>query len=473
MCLNQCGSIRKSPRARLVANVFVCTSVLGILSGAEAQVESPTTAEPPLLAQPSNSPEISVEPPLLTQPNSSAVPATAAVEINPPTELNVSTTEGTGGVGYSTQPRRFHYALNFAARGVYDDNVNLNDSDRESDFYFAIEPSLTVGLGDIEAKDENYVRLDYSPSLLLFTEHSENDALQHLIRLEGHHRFRRLDLTLAQEVQILDGTDIDTVTNATAPGSHANVDVSGRSRVNIYNTQLNASYELTGKTSLSAAINSNITDYAHLISSEVISGNLFINYNYSEKIVLGLGGTVGYDFVEDPNPDQRFEQANARVSYQATGKLSLSASGGAEFRQFEGSARDQYISPVFEISGAYQPFNGTTLSLAISRRILNSAVLARQDFASTNVSVGARQRLFQRAYLSLNVGYQNSDYFSVVSSVNANRSDDYYFIEPALDVTVTRFWTIGGYYLHRQDESSDDTFSFSDNQVGLRTVLTF
>jgi Putative beta-barrel porin 2 len=472
MRLNHHGWTSKSRRLRLVGNVFLCTSVLGILSSAKAQSEADMAVEPPLLAQPSSLPEIPVEPPLLIQPTSSAVPPTPAVEINP-REPIVQTSEVTGAAQYSSQPRRFHYGMQLGVRGVYDDNINLSEDDGESDFYFAIEPSLTLGLGDIENKDENYLRLDYSPSLLLFSDHSENDALQHLIRLEGHYRFRRLDLTFAEEIQILDGTDIDTVTNPTAPGSHANVDVSGRTRVNIYNSQLNASYALTGKTSLSAGVTSNITDYAHLISSEVISGNLFINYNYSEKIVVGLGGTFGYDSVEDPAPDQKFEQANVRLSYQATGKLSFTASGGAEFRQFENSSRGQYVSPVFEIGAAYQPFDGTNLSLAVARRILNSAVLARQDFASTNISVGARQRLFQRAYLSVNVGYQNAEYFSTVDFVDANRSDHYYFVEPAVDVTITRFWTIGGYYLHRRDESSDETFSFTDNQVGLRTVLTF
>jgi Putative beta-barrel porin 2 len=471
MCLNQRQFIPQSHGLRIAASRLLCAWLVGVVGRTEAQVAE-ATVEPPMVAQPTGLPEIPVEPPLLTQPSNSAVPPAPAVQINPPEPI-VQTTEEPRAAEYSSQPRRFHYHVQLGVRGVYDDNINLSQHDLASDFYFAIEPSLTLGLGDFEDKDENYLRLDYSPVLLLFTKHSEDDALQHLIRLEGHHRFRRLDLTLAQEIEILDGTDLSTISDLNAPGSHANVDVSGRTRVNIYNTQLNASYAITGKTSLSAGINSNITDYADLISSEVISGNLFINYQYSDKIVVGVGGTFGYDFVQDPDPDQTFEQANVRLSYQAAGKLSLSASGGAEFRQFENSSRGQYVSPVFEIGATYQPFDGTNLSFAVARRILNSAVLARQDFASTNISIGARQRLFQRAYLSVNVGYQNADYFSTVGSLNANRSDNYYFVEPALDVTITRFWTIGGYYLHRQDESSDGRFSFADNQFGLRTVLTF
>jgi hypothetical protein len=395
-----------------------------------------------------------------------------SIELNPPNEPNIHVAESPETAGYAPQPRRFQYGLLLRIRGVYDDNINISQTNRVSDFYFAIEPTITVGFGDIFGRTENYIRLDYVPSIFLFLDHTENDSIQHLIRLEGHHRFRRLDLTMSQDVQILDGADLGSTTDGLS-GNFANIDVSTRTRVNIYTTQLKASYEITGKTFLSTGLGSTITDYENLISSEVFSGNLFLNYKYSEKVVIGLGGTGGYDFVDDPNPDQRFEQANVHLSYQATGKVSLDASGGVEFRQFEKSSRGQYISPVFEIAAAYQPFDATNLSLSLSRRTVNSAVLAGQDFASTLISVGARQRLFQRLYLALNVGYQNADYFSTISDTSSNRTDNYYFIQPAVDVMITRFWSIGAYYLHRQDDSSVDAFSFSNNQVGFRTVLTF
>jgi opacity protein-like surface antigen len=407
------------------------------------------------------------------QPVTATAPPPPPVQINPADESNFQVVEGDGAAGYAPQPRRFQYALHLTMRAVYDDNINVSHTDPVSDFYFTIEPSVTAGFGDIEGRQENYIRLDYAPSAFLFVEHSENDALQHLFKLEGHYRFSRLDLTLIQEVQILDGADLNSISNANVPGSQVNLDVSRRTRANIFTTQLNANYELTGKTSISAGLTNTVNDYPNLISSQVISGNVFINYRYREKIVVGLGGTGGYNFVDEPNPDQTFEQANVRVSYQAAGKLSFNASGGVEFRQFEQSSRGQYVSPVFEIGADYQPFDGTTMSLSLSRRILNSAILTAQDYALTAVSLGARQRIFQRAYLGFNVGYQNADYFSTVSGIRANRSDDYFFVEPALDVMITRFWTVGGYYLHRNDESSDDRFTFDDNQVGLRTVLTF
>src|ERR1700736_666545 len=400
--------------------------------------------------------------------------APSSPTLNPAADSNLhSTTDFRNEV--SAEPRRFQYVLQVTMRGVYDDNTNLSQTAKVSDYYFTIEPVLTLGLGDISGHEDNYFRFDYAPSLFLFLDHSENDAVQHLIHLEGQHRFGRLTLTLGEEIAILDGTDLRSVADTSSPGSHANLDVSGRPRFQTYSTRLGASYDLTGKTFLSSGIDSLVTEYnsASLISSQMFSGNLFVNYRYSEKIVIGVGGTGGYDFVDNPNPDQTFEQANVRASYQATGKIALNFSGGVEFRQFENNSRGEYISPVFELSATYQPFDATSITLAGSRRTFNSGVLAGQDFTGTTISVGLRQRLVERFYFAASAGYQNSDYFNTISGVMANRRDNYYFIEPALDFPITRFWTVGGYYLHRQNDSSFQSFNFDDNQVGFRTTLTF
>src|SRR5438105_1356634 len=262
----------------------------------------------------------------------------------------------------SAEPRRFQYGFKVTVRGVYDDNINISQTNRVSDYYLTIEPVLTLGLGDIAGREDNYIRLDYAPSLFLFLDHSENDAVQHLIRVEGQHRFSRLTVTLAEEIAILDGTDLRSIADATAPGSHANLDVSGRTKFETYNTRLSA---------------------------------------------------------------------------------------------------------------IYQPFDSSTVTLTGSRRTFNSGILAGQDFAATTIAAGLRQRLLHRFYFGVSGGYQNSDYFSTVQGVAANRQDNYYFVEPSLDFSITRFWTIGGYYLHRQNDSSFRAFSFDDNQVGFRTGLTF
>src|SRR5258708_40232090 len=121
-----------------------------------------------------------------------------------------------------------------------------------------------------------------------------------------------------------------------SPGSQRNLDVAGRTQFQTYSTKVDASYDLSGKTFLSSGANSLITDYSSssLFSSGDVSGNLFINYRYSDKVTVGVGGTGGYNFVQDPNPGQTFEQANLRLGYQTTGKVNFSFTGGIEFGRF-------------------------------------------------------------------------------------------------------------------------------------------
>ena len=189
--------------------------------------------------------------------------------------------------------------------------------------------------------------------------------------------------------------------------------------------------------------------------------------------MLGIGGTGGYNTVEQSSPDQTYEQANLRVSYAATGKLSFNASGGVEFREFENNSRGTYTSPVYEVGANYQPFDGTNIALRGSRRTQNSASLGGQDYASTEFHLTVNQRFLRRFILGLAVGYENFSYFSTFQGVSATRNDDFYYIQPSVDVTIMRFWKVGAYYLHRENASSFDFFSFDDNQVGLRSTVMF
>ena len=397
-------------------------------------------------------------------------------DVNPPLPVAANETEVESTPATSIDsgiPRRFHYFVRLTLRSVYDDNINLTNTNQISDFYTTIEPAVMVGFGDTDARVENYIRLDYRPAVFLFADHSENNSVQHVARLDGQYRINRLTLTLSQMVQIMDGVDVQTTDSTGGLEQQVNLDVAGRTRFNIYTTHLNAAYYLTGKTFVSAGADYTATDYTSLISSEHISGNLFLNYNYSPKLVIGVGGTAGVNRVDAPNPDQTFEQANVRVSYQATGKLDLAGSAGVEVRHFEGDMRDEHISPVFDLRMGYAPFDGTRISLTANRRLLNSAVLAAQNYSVTNISIGLQQRLLQRFFLGVNAGYETSDYFSTVGAATPERDDDYFFVQPSIGVRVTRFWTVGAYYLRRQNSSSFDAFSFHDNQYGLRSTLEF
>lgn len=438
---------------------------VGASAFAQVAVESPPFTEPSLpVITPGEADALRSEPPSSTR---ASVPLETSAR-GPDVELN--------GRPVAETPRRFQYTLSATMRGVYDDNIYNSSINHVSDFYFTIEPAISLTLGGADSNGVNSLNLIYRPSLFLFLDNSQNDTVQHVVRLQAAHRFGHLSLSLSQDVQILDGTDLNSLSDPT--GHQANTDAGGRNKHQIYNSQLSGSYDLTGKLFLSGGGSFSADQYQSLISSQNFGANLFLNYNYSEKLVVGVGGTGGYNTTDNPGPtstvnnDQTFEQANLRLNYSATAKISLSASGGVEVRQF-GSNSGNNISPVYELSASYQPFDGTSLSLSGSRRTMNSASLAGQDFSESTINFALNQRFMQRFFFGFAVGYTNSSYFSTVSGVTATRNDNFYYIDPSVDFNVTRFWTVGAYYVHREDSSSFPFFSFADNQVGIRTRLTF
>src|SRR5436309_2072790 len=370
----------------------------------------------------------------------------------------------------SSEPRRFHYELQLTVRGVWDDNIFISHTDRVSDYYFAIEPQITIAVGDIEGRNKSYLRLDYMPSAILFVDHSDEDAFNQLIHLEGGYRTGRWTLTMAEDIALLESANLNSFFDTT--GLWANTDASGPTRVNIFSTRLRADYQLTAKVFLQGEFDSWTYFYPNNISSYAVAGGLYIYYSWLPKLSVGIGGTVGYEWVDDPTANQPFEQVNLRLNYEATAKLNLYASVGVEFRQFDDN-RGTYTTPVFEVGANYRPFEGTYITLAAGRRIYSSGYLPNQDFGATYVVGRFQQRLFRRLYLGLAAGYENSDYFATTDGVNAIRNDDYWFIEPTADVLITRWLSAGVYYLHREDASDIDFFSWYDNQVGVRATVRF
>jgi hypothetical protein len=387
----------------------------------------------------------------------------------PPIERAFQTVDTTNANPVNENFRRFRYNFGVTVRDVYDDNINLSSTNRVGDWFFVVEPEIHLGFGDSEG-GFNYLAFDYVMSAYFFADQTERNGIEHIIHLGGQHDFGHLVLGLSQDVQILDGTSLNSLSSRT--GAQANTDVNGPSRSNTYTTAVNASYDLTGKLFLSGQAGYARTDYESetFVSSQIISGNMYLNYVYSPKLVIGLGTTGGVNSNDGPTSDETFEQINARANYIVSGKISLSISAGIEFRQFD--AGDS-ISPVYDISGSYQPFENTTITIAGSRNTRTSASLAGQDFEETSISLTVSQRLFNRATFSLAEGYSRSAYLSGNTGNSTARTDEYFYIEPAFDINVTRYWSVGIYYLYRTDLSTLAFFSFHDNQFGFRSSLIF
>src|SRR5207248_7148264 len=108
------------------------------------------------------------------------------------------------GEGIAPSGRIFHYELLLTVRGVWDDNIFISHTNKVSDYYFAIEPYITIGVGDIAGRNKGYLRLDYMPSAILFVDHSDEDAFNQLIHLEGGYSWTKLTLRFNKSIALLE-----------------------------------------------------------------------------------------------------------------------------------------------------------------------------------------------------------------------------------------------------------------------------
>ena len=377
------------------------------------------------------------------------------------------------GEAVSPEYRRSQFHLTLDVRGVYDDNISLSSQNQISDYSVRVDPALSLGFGDLEPGGANFLHLEYNPDFVFFLDHSEFNAYQHAVIVGAQSTFSRLTLSISGNVQYLKGFDFSrTLASTGGFVNSVNLDVRGRPETVDVSAQAGASYDLGGKTSLSGGVQTSITNYTNAISSQMLSASLFLNYAYSPKLTFGIGGTCGRNFVDQSNADETFEQGNLRASYVLTGKLIASGSAGVEFRQYD-SGQGDYVTPVFDLGITYIPFDGSALSITGSRRIAPSGSAAGQDFGQTEFTVSGSQRFLQRFFLRLTGGYENLTYVAAAPGVSSPRHDNYYFIEPAIDVKITRFWYAGGFYQRRKDDSSLSNLSFDENQAGVRFTFTF
>ena len=109
-----------------------------------------------------------------------------------------------------------------------------------------------MDVGDIEGRSRSYLRLDYMPSAILFVDHSDQDAFNQLIHLEGGYSTGRLRLRLDEDIALLESANLSSIIDTT--GLWANLDASAPTRLNIFDTRLRADYDLTGKAFLAGRI---------------------------------------------------------------------------------------------------------------------------------------------------------------------------------------------------------------------------
>jgi uncharacterized protein (PEP-CTERM system associated) len=262
-----------------------------------------------------------------------------------------------------------NYGVVFSA--VFDDNVNLSSTDKQSDILLTGGANVALRLGSDGGNF--YLSGVYGISYGSYLGGTDDPDLGHNLGLSASYRFAKLTLGLNVSVAI---------------GTGATVDTGERTNRDSYFASLSASYAYSEKVSFIVTVGGTSQGYENLLSSRDTRINAFIDYTWTPKLQVGVGGAYGMSKAEEGDV-QTSQSALVRASYTVTEKLSASGSVGVELRDTDGG---ENLSPVFSIGAAYRPFERTTVSLNLNRRIYSSAVLEGQDYTATGVTFGIGQR---------------------------------------------------------------------------------
>src|SRR5262249_52790010 len=140
---------------------------------------------------------------------------------------------------------------------------------------------------------------------------------------------------------------------------------------------------------------------------------------------------------------------------------------GGQILQFQTNGVSDKITPVFNGSVVYQPFEPTTLSLVGSHEI--DTAYQPDLFTERTILNGViRQRLFPQLYLTLVPAYNFQDYQTGTGDHRTTREDEYWSFYAGLSTRLLRKLDLAVFYQYGHNNSSQAGFGFLARQVGLR-----
>jgi hypothetical protein len=232
-----------------------------------------------------------------------------------------------------------------------------------------------------------------------------------------------------------------------------------------YLTAITAGRQLNDVVSLSLAANQNFEVAQGYQGSREWSSINWVNFKVWEHLNFGLGAGGGYDNVET-GPDQIFEQAQGRFNWRVTDRLSISANGGLEDRQYRTANASSLIDPIYGTSIQYQPFGHTTLALTVNSSV-SQAFLVAEETETTSYNAVLTQRLLGKMTLTVSGGYSITKYVATgAAEAGFSRKDDYDTFNARLSWPLFKRGTAGVFYQNTFNQSTAEGFSYGSTQFG-------
>jgi hypothetical protein len=199
----------------------------------------------------------------------------------------------------------------------------------------------------------------------------------------------------------------------------------------------------------------------------------YLDYQFTPKVTLGLGSTLGYLEIAQFQPHQDYGQFYARASYQIREKVNITGRVGVEYREYNGPQDPSSTEPSFALGVNYQPFDSTTLIVEGARNAVPSISQGGTNYYDTNIAITWRQRFLQQVYFALRASYEHDDYYSVSNAGSTGLTFDYVTVRPSFEWDWNRFLKFNAYYQWQDNHTSTAFSGFSDNTFGVGANFSY
>lgn len=351
--------------------------------------------------------------------------------------------------------KSYSFVPHAALVSYYDDNIHLSRTNKQSDFAFAVEPGLALGLGSFRTGEGNFLTADYTGRWTSYLNDSSADAYEQFATVRAQVVLAKWKFNTDFHLLDLNGGNIDSGST----GWHR-----------VYDTVQVASYEMSEKNFVELQGQNVVRDYQTGPGSVNWEGRGLYNYRWDPKLTLG-GGVAGGVLNVEGSGDQTYAQGLLRALYDPSEKLSFQALGGLEMRQLP-SGEDKAL-PVFDLTCDYRPMAGTKIDLTGYSRTLSSSQSGSLDYTATGVSLSVAKELGSSWLATLKGGYENNSYFYTNARAASPREDNFFYINPAIQFRVNDYAKIELFYNYRQNDSNNYSRAFTDNQTGIRVSFTY
>ena len=341
---------------------------------------------------------------------------------------------------------RYHPSLTYMFR--YGDGIPASPGHVYKTELHDITPGILIEAGD-------HWTVDYAPTWSYYSNDAFEDVVGHHAAITGGGTHVDWTWGFLQKYAV----DHDVILETAAQTLRESWD-----------TDFRLALQLNSKLMIDSSFQQHLRHVEAYADTREWSNFTWLHYNLSPRLNGGVG--LGGGYLEMEGPDVYFFQAQGRISWKPTDRVTLSITGGADRRFSYSDSVPARTSPIYGATFSYRPFPYTEISVDGHRAVQPSYFQTELvDWIGWGASIS--QRFFGRLTGSLKFGRESSDYVATSAGANPNRNDDFSSFDARLSTRIREHGTIAVFLRDTKNDSSSDAYSTTSSQFGFELGLRF